>query len=355
MSDSSHPDAAARRAHRAHLDPQDRRQRRAAVRPAVARGYLAALDARARGVDPVAARRAGAVPRDDSRQRVALDACCWARSTSRCRSARWPSRTWSRRSSTTFCRRTSAATSSAFATRAPHAGSKTTRDDDRARRPRDRAAGPGLRRGASGATITARGSETHRPDRPGRALGGCSPARWSGRPGDALPARRRGLLRPLSAIHQEWVEERHRAADAALAKFRDAKGALLNGFIGVGPRAGHARGLLRRRSRRLCTSGRRSSTSPIVVPLSFIVQMLPVSVNGFGVREATFGYYFTRFGVPLESALALSFIGAALIMLFSVSGAVVVSHPPPRPAGGGAAGSSPGGPYMNLNCMNAPR
>ena len=59
------------------------------------------------------------------------------------------------------------------------------------------------------------------------------------------------------------------------------------------------------------------------MPLSFIVQMLPVSVNGFGVREATFGFYFTRFGLPLESALALSFIGAALIMLFSVSGAVV--------------------------------
>ena len=59
------------------------------------------------------------------------------------------------------------------------------------------------------------------------------------------------------------------------------------------------------------------------MPLSFIVQMLPVSVNGFGVREATFGVYFTRLGLPLESALALSFIGAALIMLFSMSGAVV--------------------------------
>ena len=63
--------------------------------------------------------------------------------------------------------------------------------------------------------------------------------------------------------------------------------------------------------------------SAILVPLSFIVQMLPVSVNGFGVREATFGLYFARLGLPLESALALSFIGAALIMLFSVSGAVV--------------------------------
>ena len=61
----------------------------------------------------------------------------------------------------------------------------------------------------------------------------------------------------------------------------------------------------------------------VMIPLSFIVQMAPVSVNGFGVREATFGVYFTRIGLPLESALALSFSGAVLLMVFSVSGAIV--------------------------------
>jgi hypothetical protein len=60
----------------------------------------------------------------------------------------------------------------------------------------------------------------------------------------------------------------------------------------------------------------------VVVPVSFIVQMLPVSMNGLGVREATFGFYFTRLGLPLESALLVSFTGAALIMLFSLSGGV---------------------------------
>jgi len=43
-------------------------------------------------------------------------------------------------------------------------------------------------------------------------------------------------------------------------------------------------------------------------------------VNGFGVREATFSFYFTRLGLPLESGLLVSFTGAALIMLFSLSG-----------------------------------
>jgi uncharacterized integral membrane protein len=51
--------------------------------------------------------------------------------------------------------------------------------------------------------------------------------------------------------------------------------------------------------------------------------MIPVSLNGFGVREATFGFYFTRLGLPLESALLVSFMGAALIMLFSLSGGLV--------------------------------
>ena len=61
----------------------------------------------------------------------------------------------------------------------------------------------------------------------------------------------------------------------------------------------------------------------IIVPVSFIVQMMPISLNGFGVREATFGFYFTRLGLGLEPAIALSFLGAVLIMLFSTSGAAV--------------------------------
>jgi glycosyltransferase 2 family protein len=61
----------------------------------------------------------------------------------------------------------------------------------------------------------------------------------------------------------------------------------------------------------------------VVVPVSFVVQMLPVSVNGFGVREATFSFYFTRVGQPLSSALLVSLVAQALIMLFSLSGAAV--------------------------------
>jgi hypothetical protein len=61
----------------------------------------------------------------------------------------------------------------------------------------------------------------------------------------------------------------------------------------------------------------------VIVPISFVVQMLPVSFGGFGVREATFSIYFSRIGQPIESAIAMSLVGQALILLFSLSGAAV--------------------------------
>src|SRR4029077_20824010 len=61
----------------------------------------------------------------------------------------------------------------------------------------------------------------------------------------------------------------------------------------------------------------------VIVPISFVVQMLPVSVNGFGVREATFSFYFTRIGQPIASALLVSLVAQALIMMFSLTGAAL--------------------------------
>ena len=61
----------------------------------------------------------------------------------------------------------------------------------------------------------------------------------------------------------------------------------------------------------------------IVVPISLAVQMVPVSINGFGVREAVFAFFFTSLGLNVSSALTLSLGSAALIMLFSLSGGAV--------------------------------
>src|SRR4051812_34497563 len=136
-----------------------------------------------------------------------------------------------------------------------------------------------------------------------------------------MPETTTKLLQPLRVFHQEWVDERIAKLTYALTRFRETPAALAICFVG----AVAVQGILVL----FYVAIARSMSIPIgfaelavIVPVSFIVQMVPLSVNGFGVREATFGFYFTRLGLPLESALLVSFVGAALIMLFSLSGGV---------------------------------
>lgn len=129
------------------------------------------------------------------------------------------------------------------------------------------------------------------------------------------------VLSPLRRIHQEWVSERLTRLTTALGRFGENPRAMVWGFAGaVATQAvlvGFYAAIVRSMGIPLAWSH-----LAVVVPLSFIVQMAPVSVNGFGVREATFSIYFSRLGLPIESAMAVSFMGAVLIMAFSLSGAV---------------------------------
>jgi uncharacterized protein (TIRG00374 family) len=61
----------------------------------------------------------------------------------------------------------------------------------------------------------------------------------------------------------------------------------------------------------------------VVVPVSLAVQMVPLSINGFGVREAVFAFFFASLGLNVASALTLSLGSAALIMIFSLTGGAV--------------------------------
>lgn len=130
------------------------------------------------------------------------------------------------------------------------------------------------------------------------------------------------LLGPLRRLNPEWVGTRLDRLTDALERFRQAPLALAGCFAGavlvqgllVGFYAAiaHAMGV-----------GISPWHMAVLVPVSFLVQMAPLSVNGFGLREATFSLYFARLGLPIEAALAISLLGAALVMLFSLSGAVV--------------------------------
>jgi uncharacterized membrane protein YbhN (UPF0104 family) len=159
------------------------------------------------------------------------------------------------------------------------------------------------------------------PVGPGMLWAGFGLAAMIATPALLMPEMATRLLHPLRVFHQEWVDARIEKLTYALTRFKETPAALAGCFVGAVVVQGILVGFY--------VAIARSMHIPIgfaelavIVPVSFIVQMIPLSVNGFGVREATFGFYFTRLGLPLESALVVSFVGAALIMVFSLSGGV---------------------------------
>jgi uncharacterized protein (TIRG00374 family) len=80
------------------------------------------------------------------------------------------------------------------------------------------------------------------------------------------------------------------------------------------------------------------SAAFLMVPLCTLIQAIPISFNGWGLREGLFTLYFSQVGLPRESALAFSLTGAGLIILLSLSGAVVWMARGPLPAAEEPAG-----------------
>lgn len=130
------------------------------------------------------------------------------------------------------------------------------------------------------------------------------------------------LLAPLRATGHGWILERATRFEEAFLRFRARPGALASAFAGA-----LAVQLIIVFFYYFTAVGL-SIPMPfllagVLVPVSLVVQMVPVSINGFGVREAVFVYFFSRFGLPGESAVALSLLATALVMVLSLAGGVV--------------------------------
>jgi uncharacterized membrane protein YbhN (UPF0104 family) len=130
------------------------------------------------------------------------------------------------------------------------------------------------------------------------------------------------LLQPLTVFHPEWVGDRIEKLTAALVRFREQPIALAACFSGALFVQGFMVVLYFAVAEALHLNVPFSDLA-VVVPVSIVVQMLPVSMNGFGVREATFSFYFAKVGQPIESALLVSLVAQTVIMFFSLTGAVV--------------------------------
>src|SRR5580765_315098 len=130
------------------------------------------------------------------------------------------------------------------------------------------------------------------------------------------------LLQPLTILHPEWVGLRIESVTTTLERFRNHPGALASCFGGavmvqMASVAFHL-AIVRALGIRIGLFD-----LAVLVPLAGVLQMLPISVNGFGVREWTFSMYFGRLGLSYESAILLSLSATAMVMLFSLSGAAV--------------------------------
>ena len=61
----------------------------------------------------------------------------------------------------------------------------------------------------------------------------------------------------------------------------------------------------------------------IFVPLMMLLIILPVSINGIGVREGSFVAFFTLVGVPSSQAFIISFVVSVLTTLMTAIGGIV--------------------------------
>ena len=60
-----------------------------------------------------------------------------------------------------------------------------------------------------------------------------------------------------------------------------------------------------------------------VIPLSIFVTMLPVSINGIGLREGVFVFFFSTYGIDAVEAIAFAWIALGFVMLQGVIGGIL--------------------------------
>lgn len=130
------------------------------------------------------------------------------------------------------------------------------------------------------------------------------------------------LLKPVRALNRPWLTERAQRLEDAVLRFGKAPSVLAGAFGGaiavqltvVAFYLLTAKGL----SVQLPTL-----LGAVLIPVSLAVQLAPISINGFGVREAVFAFFFRRFGLPADAAVALSLVSTGMVMGLSLVGGLL--------------------------------
>jgi len=136
------------------------------------------------------------------------------------------------------------------------------------------------------------------------------------------PGTARRLMSASRLASLPWARERFETVQSAVHVFRERLGAIWAAFLAsvvlqalvVCYYYSVARALRISLPLSVCF---------LMVPLCSLVQTVPISFNGWGVRETVFIVYFGQIGLTRDSALAFSLVGAGLIGILSLFGAVI--------------------------------
>jgi len=61
----------------------------------------------------------------------------------------------------------------------------------------------------------------------------------------------------------------------------------------------------------------------VVIPVIFLLSMLPVSINGIGIRENLFVYFFAKVSVSPEKSLAIAWMAFVMLLFYALIGGVI--------------------------------
>lgn len=119
-----------------------------------------------------------------------------------------------------------------------------------------------------------------------------------------------------------WAYGKFESVQAAVNAYRARKGALIEAFVlslGLQLLAVSYFFMVARALRIPLEFG----ACLLMVPLCTLIQAIPISFNGWGLREGVYVVYFNQVGLPRESALAFSIVAAGLVVILSISGLFV--------------------------------
>lgn len=128
-------------------------------------------------------------------------------------------------------------------------------------------------------------------------------------------------LKPLQLLSSDWVSERVGVVTSALFQFRREIPALAKAL---------AISLLIQGSIVIfyfLIAGAMDIQLPLdycflITPLILVAQLFP-SINGFGVRESAFVFFFRTIGLSAEQAVSLSFVSTGIIIVLSLAGGAI--------------------------------